>query len=231
MRIESSANLMASYVFMRVLESSAWRYDRGMRLLSRGRIQRVHEAVAERVASPGRRILDIGCGTGAVALACAARGADVTAIDVNAEMLEVARSKKVATLRGGRVEWLELGVAEIEDRFGPDSFDGVTACLLLSELSADEQGYLLDLASSRLAPGGDLVLADEVVPASWPARLLYHLGRMPQAIAAYLVAQTTTRPVEDLAGQVVAAGFVDVEEERVLADFTVVHGRRPLEAA
>jgi demethylmenaquinone methyltransferase/2-methoxy-6-polyprenyl-1,4-benzoquinol methylase len=222
---------MASYVFMRVLESSARRYDRGMRLLSRGRIHRVYETVAERVASPGRRVLDIGCGTGAVALACAARGADVTAIDINAEMLEVARSKEVVSLRGGTVEWLELGLAEIEDRFGPDSFDGVTACLLLSELSDDERSYLLAIASSRLAPGGDLVLADEVVPASWPARLLYHLGRLPQAIAASLVAQTTTRPVADLVEQVVDAGFVDVTEERVLADFTVVHGYRPLEAA
>lgn len=226
-----SANNMAGYVFMRVLESSARRYDRGMRLLSRGRIHRVYEAVAERAASPGRRVLDIGCGTGAVALACAARGADVTAIDSNAEMLEVARSKNVAALLGGRVEWLELGLAEIEDRFGPDSFDCITACLLLSELSADERSYLLEVASSRIAPGGDLVLADEVVPASWAARLAYHLGRVPQVVAAYLVAQTTTRPVADLVGQVVAAGFVDVEEERVLADFTVVRGRRPLEAA
>jgi ubiquinone/menaquinone biosynthesis C-methylase UbiE len=222
---------MASYVFMRVLESSARRYDRGIRLLSRGRIHRVYEAVAERVASPGRRILDIGCGTGAVALACAARGAHVTAIDVNAGMLEVARSKKVVTLLGGRVEWIDLGLAEIEDRFGPDSFDGVTACLLLSELSADERSYLLTVAGSRLAPGGDLVVADEVVPASWPARVLYHLGRLPQAIAAYLVAQTTTRPVADLVEQLVDAGFIEVEEQRVLADFTVVHGRRPLEAA
>jgi ubiquinone/menaquinone biosynthesis C-methylase UbiE len=222
---------MASYIFMRLLESSAHRYDRGMWLLSRGRIDRVYEAVAERAASPGRRVLDIGCGTGAVALACAARGADVTAIDINAEMLEVARAKDVATLRGGRVEWLELGMAEIEDRFGPDSFDGITACLLLSELSADEQSYLLSVANSRLAPGGDLVLADEVVPASWHARLLYRLLRLPQAIAASLVARTTTRPVSDLVGQVVDAGFVDVTEERVLADLTVVHGRRPLEAA
>jgi hypothetical protein len=69
------------------------------------------------------------------------------------------------------------------------------------------------------------------VPASWPARVLYHLGRLPQAIAAYLVAQTTTRPVADLVEQFVDAGFIEVEEERVLADFAVVHGRRPLEAA
>lgn len=222
---------MSSYVFMKALESSARRYDRGMRLLSRGRIDRVYEAVAERAASPGRRVLDVGCGTGAVALACAALGADVTAIDINSEMLEVARSKKATTLLGGSVEWLELGVAEIEDRFGPDSFDAITACLLLSELSTDEQTYLLDVASSRLAPGGDLVLADEVVPVSWPARVAYRLLRLPQAVAAYLVAQTTTRPVQGLVEQVVDAGFIDVTEERVLTDLSVVHGRRPLEAA
>ena len=84
---------MSSFVFMRVLESAPERYDAGIRLLSGGRIEAVYDEIASKAAGPGRRILDIGCGTGGVTVACARRGADVVGIDINAGMLEVARSK------------------------------------------------------------------------------------------------------------------------------------------
>ncbi len=38
------------------------------------------------------KVLDAGCGTGALAVAAACRGADVTGIDVAAGLVEVARS-------------------------------------------------------------------------------------------------------------------------------------------
>ncbi len=69
---------------MKVLESTPERYDRGIRLLSRGRIDDVCRRVAALASGPGRRVLDIGCGTGAVSLACAALGVRVIAIDSNA---------------------------------------------------------------------------------------------------------------------------------------------------
>jgi demethylmenaquinone methyltransferase/2-methoxy-6-polyprenyl-1,4-benzoquinol methylase len=222
---------MSSYVFMKVLESTAHRYDRGMRLLSRGRIGGVYARVADLVAAPGGRVLDIGCGTGAVALACAARGADVTGIDVNAEMLEVARSKTLPIETSGSVEWLQLSAAEIEDRFAPESFDAVTACLVLSELSPDERAYTLAIALSRLRPGGRAVLADEVEPDSAARRVLHRVGRLPLEVLTYLLTQTTTHAVSGLADQVRAAGFVEVDEERPWPAFAIVGGSRPLEAA
>jgi demethylmenaquinone methyltransferase/2-methoxy-6-polyprenyl-1,4-benzoquinol methylase len=223
---------MSSYVFMRVLESAAHRYDRGMRLLSRGRIDAVYAAVADLVAAPGRRILDVGCGTGGVAIACAERGAQVVGIDRSAEMLAVAGAKTLTGRGQGSVEWIQLGAAEIEDRFGPGSFDGIVACLLFSELSGAEQDYCLEVVHSRLRPGGDLVIADEVLPATAVARLLYSLRRLPLAVLTYALTQTTTRAVSGLADRVRAAGFVDVREDRVAGGaFAVVHGRRAREAA
>jgi len=44
----------------------------------------------------GRRVLDVGTGTGRAALAIARRGADVTGIDASAEMLRVARDRALA---------------------------------------------------------------------------------------------------------------------------------------
>jgi demethylmenaquinone methyltransferase/2-methoxy-6-polyprenyl-1,4-benzoquinol methylase len=135
---------------MRLLESSPARYDRGIHVLSRGKIGRVYERVAELVAARGKSVLDVGCGTGAVALACAARGADVVGIDLNPGMLEIARTKGCPP--AGSVEWLELSAMEIEDRFPEDAFDAVASCLTFSELSPEEQSYVLKVLHSRMRP-------------------------------------------------------------------------------
>jgi len=214
---------------MKALESQARRYDRGMRLLSRGRITTAYTALAELVATRTRTVLDVGCGTGGVALACVARGASVVGIDINADMLEVAGSKPLP-FGGGTVEWAMLGIAEIEDRFPAESFDAVIACLVFSELSEDEREYALHRIKNVLAPGGDLVIADEVPPDGAVGRFLHSATRLPLVVVTWLLTQTTTRPVAGLVGLVRGAGFVDVEEERRLG-LTIVTGRRPLEAA
>jgi len=171
--------------------------------------------VARAVATPGARILDIGCGTGALSIACAARGATVVGIDINAGMLEVARAKSPPPGGGGRVEWLELGAVEIEDRFGEAVFDAIVSCLMFSELAPQEQSYVLRIARSRLKPGGMLVLADEVLPSTVIGRLWHRLSRWPLALVTYVLTQTTTRPVRDLAVRVREAGFAAVKETRL----------------
>ncbi len=202
-----------SFVYMKVLESTPLRYDRGLRLLSHGRIEEVYARIAEKVAAPGRMVLDVGCGTGGASLACAGRGADVVGIDRNPGMLEVARSKPVTSLRG-RVAWIELGAAEIEDRFPPRSFDAAVACLSFSELSREELSYVLEILRTRLRPGGLLLIADEILPESAGGRALYRLRRLPYVVLAHLVTQTTIRPLRDPTGLLRAAGFVGVEQER-----------------
>ena len=207
---------------MKFLESAPERYDRGVELLSRGRIADVYERIAEYAASPGKRVLDVGCGTGGVSLACAARGAHVVAIDSNAGMLEIARAKPVPRGQGGDIEWIELGLAEVEDQFGEAHFDAIVSCLVFSELSPDERVYALDMARSRLVPGGRLVIADEALPSSRPRRLWYRMRQFPLAMVTYLLTQTSTRPVERLAETIRLAGFERVEETRLWGDTFVV---------
>lgn len=218
---------MSTYVYMKLLESAPERYDAGMERLSRGRIGRIHDRIADRVAAPGRRVLDVGCGTGGVSLACAARGADVVAIDASAGMLEVARRKAAEAPTAGSVEFVELGALEIEDRFPEESFDAVVSCLAMSELSPEERRHVLATARARLRPGGLLVIADEVVPRTRWGRVRRAVARLPVAAWTYLSTQQTTRPLPDLAAAVAAAGFADVEEERLEHDdFAVVTARR-----
>lgn len=221
---------MSSFVYMKVLESTPERYDRGMRLLTHGHIVEVYERIAALAATPGARVLDVGCGTGGVTLACAARGAHAIGIDANTGMLEVARAKPVPAEHGGGVEWVELGAAELEDRFSKASFDAAVSCLAFSELSLDEQRYVLRTLRSLLRPGGRLVIVDEERPRTWLARLAHRIRRWPVEALTFLLTQTSTRAVRELAERVREAGFQEVERTPLgFRDLVLVAARRPCE--
>jgi ubiquinone/menaquinone biosynthesis C-methylase UbiE len=219
---------MSSYVYMKVLEASPERYDRGIHRLSGGHIDALYEEIARRASAPGRRVLDLGCGTGGLTLACAARGGEVTGIDLDAGMLDVARRKGALRSGDGRIEWVELGAMEIEDRFPESSFDAVVSCLMFSELAPEEQAYVLATSRSRLRPGGTIVVGDETTPATWAARVWRFLRRLPAVVVTYLLTQTTTRPIAELGAKLRAAGFERVTEERQAGgDFVIAQGWRP----
>ncbi|MBD2841099.1 magnesium protoporphyrin IX methyltransferase [Erythrobacter rubeus] len=52
------------------------------------------------------RVLDAGCGTGALAIAAACRGAEVTGIDVAGGLVEVARERTPSFIGHGRIDWM-----------------------------------------------------------------------------------------------------------------------------
>ena len=65
---------MFSYVFMKILEGRPRSYDRRMDELSRGRVRAMKQAVASEIP-PGTHVLELGCGTGELAVLICARGA------------------------------------------------------------------------------------------------------------------------------------------------------------
>jgi len=195
-------------------------------MLSGGHIDEVYSRIAELAAAPGKRMLDIGCGTGGVTLACAARGADVIGLDVDAGMLAVARAKPLPD-GAGTVRWLEAGVGEIVDHIESGSLDAVVSCLAFSELSDSEQTYTLGIAYHLLVPGGTLVIADEILPAGGWRRAWARMRRLGLVVATYLVTQTTTHPVANLPARVSAAGFDDIQQEHLWSDrFLIVRANR-----
>jgi demethylmenaquinone methyltransferase/2-methoxy-6-polyprenyl-1,4-benzoquinol methylase len=211
---------------MRWLESTPDRYDAGMRWLTLGRVARLHEAVARAACpAPGARVLEIGCGTGAVTERLVARGAAVTALDQDPEMLARARARLADA--GGAVTWLERTASEI-DALPEAGFDAVVASLSLSEMSPAERRFVLAAAAGRLRPGGTLAVADEVVPRSRGRRGLHALLRLPQAALAWLVAGSLSRPIRDLAGELAGAGLALRSERRwLLESLAVVVAERP----
>jgi demethylmenaquinone methyltransferase/2-methoxy-6-polyprenyl-1,4-benzoquinol methylase len=217
---------VSTYVLMRILESAPHRYDLGMRLLTFGGVERAYDRLAARV-EPGQRALDVGCGTGALALRMARRGAQVKAIDLSAGMLELAERRAREAGLGDRIALVEMGVAEL-DREAADSYAVVASGLCFSELSDDELAYTLAQAHRILAPGGLLLVADEVAPSGRLARLLRGVIRAPLSALAWLVTQQTTHAVRHLAERIAAAGF-EIESLRRsgLGDFLEIVARRP----
>ncbi|MBN1641594.1 MAG: class I SAM-dependent methyltransferase [Anaerolineae bacterium] len=63
--------------------------------------------------SPGQRVLEIGCGTGAEAIALAARGVRVVATDLSEEMIGQTRAKVAAAGLAGWVEARTLAAGEL----------------------------------------------------------------------------------------------------------------------
>lgn len=221
---------MSTYVLMRILESAPHRYDLGMRLLTLGGVGRAYDRLAARVRD-GQRVLDVGCGTGALALRMARRGARVKAIDVSAEMLELASRRAREDGLGERVAWAEMGVAEL-DREAAGTYDIVTSGLCLSELSDDEISFTLRQARRILVPGGLLLVADEVTPRSVFVRILRWLIRVPLVALTWLITQQTSHAVTDLADRLASAGFEIVSEQRSgLGDFAEIVARSPAAAS
>jgi ubiquinone/menaquinone biosynthesis C-methylase UbiE len=205
-----------SFAYMKVLETAPERYDRGMALLTLGRWRRVHQDIAGRL-EPGSEVLDLGCGTGALAVMLARQGIRVTGVDADPAMLAEARQRLREEGLESQVTLQELGAVDLDTAFGAGVFDAIASSLLFSELSADEIAYTLAQCRRSLRSGGRLLVADEVLPDSTLGRVGAFFFRLPFVVLAFVLTQNTTHQVADLGSRIAEAGFNLLEEKGYLA--------------
>ncbi len=144
------------------------RYDLLNRLMSMGQDRRWRRATASAACPAGGIALDVGTGTGDLALGLRRAGARLAiGVDMTPQMLDVARNR---TADGG-VCWA-LGDA-LRLPFPDETFDCVTNGFVLRNLS-DLRAGLAEMARV-LRPGGRLVCLDLTQPPEGPLGGLYRV--------------------------------------------------------
>lgn len=123
---------------------------------------------------PGARVLDVGCGTGVVAMAASRLGAHTTGLDLSPELLERARENgKLAQLE---IAWHEGDVEELP--FGDGSFDAVVS--QFGHMFAPRPDVTVREMLRVLRPGGTIAFS------TWPPEL--YMGRLLALVGKYLPA-------------------------------------------
>jgi SAM-dependent methyltransferase len=101
----------------------------------------------------GRRLLDVGCGSGYFAREMARGGARVTGIDISGRMIEHARRHEADEPLG--IDYVVGDAGALGATFAPGSFDVVTSCMAIQDMP-DIPGVLRGVREV-LRPGGRFI--------------------------------------------------------------------------
>jgi 2-polyprenyl-6-hydroxyphenyl methylase/3-demethylubiquinone-9 3-methyltransferase len=148
--------------------------------------------IAERCKLRGARVLDVGCGAGLLSEALAREGAQVTALDLAPELVEIA---KLHLLESGlKVDYRLQSVEDIAAQM-PGTFDAIT-CMEMLEHVPDPSSVLMACAS-LLKPGGRLFVSTlNRTPAAFAVAIVgaeYIAGLLPKGTHDY---KSFIRPAE-----------------------------------
>ena len=144
----------AGYV-RRMFGQIAARYDLLNTLMTGGRHHAWRRLLARSLVRPGDRVVDVGCGTGDLAFACAQAGArEVTGVDFAPQMLELARAKA-----RGHAAALSFALADATSLpFADRSLDVWCAAFVLRNIP--QLDAALEEAHRVLRPGGRIGVLD-----------------------------------------------------------------------
>src|SRR6266566_560620 len=201
----NSAGKMPTKETKGLVLSGGWRYD----LMEwyhdtfsfRGKLRELRQRTAALARiQPGDAVLDVGCGTGTLALEAArhvGRAGRVAGVDPGAE--QIARARAKAARRHVSIEF-QTGVIE-QLPFPDQTFDVVLSTLMMHHLPASLKRQGLAEIARVLKPGGRLVIADFTRKQERAGRAArFHAGGSS---------------MHDLAALVADAGFADLETEEM----------------
>lgn len=149
---------------------------------------------------PGEHVLDVGCGTGTLAIAVARRvGHTGRVVGIDPGTQQIARARAKAARRKEPIEF-QTGVIE-QLPFPEQAFDAVLSSLMMHHLPTPLKRQGLEEIARVLKPGGRLVIAD----------FLPRQGRTGRAARFHAGGSG----VDDLAALIRDAGFAVVETDEI----------------
>jgi SAM-dependent methyltransferase len=184
--------------------------------------------------------IDLGCGSGQLAIPLAERVATVHAVDISPAMIHLldrnATTAGLANIRGEAVALEDLALR-------PGSADLVVSSYALHHLHDDAKARLVRATAQWLRPGGRLVIGDMMFGRGADARdraiirdkvaQLARRGpagwwRVAKNVARFSL-RTSERPlsVRSWVELLEQAGFEEIGSRLVVAEAAVVYGRRP----
>lgn len=198
-------------------------YDPVVRRITRER--EVKAALLEQAdLQPGDRVLDLGCGTGTLAIAAKQRHPDTVIVGLDGDAAILAMAVEKARVAGMSLSFDQA----LSDRmpYGPNSFDVVMSSLFFHHLDRDRKLATLAEVRRVLKPGGDLHIADWGKPSSVAMDAAFLLVRLLDGFEATF---------DNIAGLLPAlmrnSGFRDVSEthtfDTVLGTISLYLGVRP----
>ena len=153
----------------------------------------------------GARVLDAGCGTGALAFQLAQAGADVVAVDISPKLITIAKQRQPAHVSGT----LKLMSGDMFDP-GLGHFDHIVAMDSFIYYSAEDIGAALDWVSSRILTNMVFTVAPRtpLLMAMWRiGKLFPRNDRSPMMVPHQMaqIAKSTSGQIRDV--DRVASGF------------------------
>ncbi len=198
---------LVSMIIADRMDSLTRYYDRWMDLITGGQDKRVRDAVLGYI-EPGDVVLDVGCGTGTLAIKAAQKGAKVIGLDQSPAMLKLAREKAQAS----GVE-VDFRLTQAQSLSLEEEFDVVTATFTLSEISPDEAEMVVADLAGCLKPCGKMILADEARPTKALQRIVSGLQRAIVALLTFIAIEERPTRLHDLRGLLEAAGLTVTDEQ------------------